>query len=340
MKKKDLVDIDAIIEKMKKDFPEGLSEMEMARYMYIELGKRLSFNINYVSDSDKKSEDVYWEPVNFKKIECDKYICRQIAEIYAESLKRLGINAKRHYRIFGEIIDKYFDATFRHAYTVIKLKDGRKFIADLVYDMPFVQGGMDTLYFGTVTENRDDIELIDQKEVEEIDKKIGYSYPIDLNKTTYVYTNEFYRMVRKEMENPELLKPYVDATYPENEREETLIRYKLDAVSRYFNVSQMGYREGRMFLERILKEFLSEDEQKKITFSNLFTENACDRFFGETKMAKCFTYTRDDGKNEYYLYVPGKNLERMSKEKVRDFIKNDSYKIDEGKGKIPGLEDR
>lgn len=335
------INLNKLIEKMNKRFPEGsLNEIEKARYLYIELGKLLKFDINYISSSERKSEDVYWKPVNFDKIEDNEFICRQIAEMYAELLNRAGLNAKRHYRTMGEVIDEYFDPTCKHAYTVIKLQDGRKFIADLVYDLPFIQGGMNTLFFGEKDERREDIVLINQDEVREIDKKIGYSYPVDLYKSAYVYTNEFYKMIKEDLENPERLKEYIDATYPETERSDILTRYKLDAITRFVDTSKMGFREGRMFLERLFGEFFSKEERERITMSNLITENEREHYYGPTKMMECFTFDRGDGMYDYYMYVPGNKLERMSKEKIKVMMNIDSYVPISKKEEIPGFEDR
>lgn len=335
------IDLNKIIKKMNIEFPnDELSEIEKARYLYVELGKLLKFDINYISLSDRKSEDVYWRPVDFDRIDDNKYICRQIAEIYAELLKRVGINAKRHFRTMGQVIDEYFDSTGRHAYTVMKLSDGRKIIADLVYDLPFIQKGLETISFGTSTENRDDIDLLDPTEVYEIDKKIKYMSQIDQKTLTYVYSDEFYRMVRKEIENPEILKEYVDSTYPEEDRNDILARYKLDAISRFFVLEKLGFREGKMFLKKLFQDFFTEEEKLKIRKCDLITEGERPHFYGETKMMQCYALDRGNGKFDYYMYVTGNNLERMSKDKVKSLVLADSYTPLVKNEPIPGFDER
>ena len=56
----------------------------------------------------------------------------------ATSIMKDGTGEKVSLETSG-MIDEYFDSTGRHAYTVMKLSDGRKIIADLVYDLPFIQ---------------------------------------------------------------------------------------------------------------------------------------------------------------------------------------------------------
>ena len=75
-----------IIQKMNNTFSENsLTELEKARYLYIELGKLFKFDINYISISDYKTEDAYWKSVDFDNIEINTYTCRQISAIYAET---------------------------------------------------------------------------------------------------------------------------------------------------------------------------------------------------------------------------------------------------------------
>ena len=335
------IDLNKIIKKMDAQYPNGeLSELEKARYLYIELGKLLKFDINYISSSDRKSEDVYWRYVDFDKIEDNKYICRQIAEMYAEILNRVGIKAQREYRTFGEIVDEYFDATGRHAYTVVELTDGRKIIADLVYDLPFIQKGLETISFGTATENRFDIDLLDKKEVYEADKKIKYMSQINTETLTYVYSDEFYKMVKAEIENPEILKEYVDATYPEQDRSDVLVRYKLDAISRFFALEKLGFREGKMFLKKLFQEFFTEEEKTKIKKCDLITEGERPHYYGETKMMQCFALDRGNGSYDYYMYVTGNNLERMPIDKVRSLVIADSYSPLSSVETIPGFDER
>ena len=91
------------------------------------------------------------------------------------------------------------DWTFRHKFTVVKLKDGRQFIADLVYDLPFIQKGMEPLFFGTREHNcMPEVQKIDQAEIREADKKFGFSYPIDLTGNVFVYYDNFiYKWLKK-----------------------------------------------------------------------------------------------------------------------------------------------
>ncbi|MCI8276650.1 MAG: hypothetical protein HFJ46_01745 [Clostridia bacterium] len=84
------IDLDEIIRKMYEKFPgDILSEVEKARYLYIELGKLLKYDIDYYTDYDVKMLDVYYKSVDFDNITENEYVCTQISSIYAEALRRV-----------------------------------------------------------------------------------------------------------------------------------------------------------------------------------------------------------------------------------------------------------
>lgn len=84
------IDLDEIIKKMYEKFPgDTLSEVEKARYLYIELGKLLKYDIDYYTDYDVKMLDVYYKSVDFDNITEKEYVCTQISSIYAEALRRV-----------------------------------------------------------------------------------------------------------------------------------------------------------------------------------------------------------------------------------------------------------
>lgn len=342
------IDLNNLIKKMNDTFPdENSSELERARFLYIELGKLLKFDINYVSSSDLKSEDIYWKEVDFDNIESNEYICRQISDMYAELLRRADVNAEPVWQPeLGD--DDDFDPTCRHKFVVIKLKDGRNFIADLVYDMPFIQKGLKTMFFGEQeNELLEYVSKIDQQEVEDIDQKNGYKVPKDADKTSFSYIDEFIKMVRDDIYVEDHLRDYVSINFSEEEanniKQNSLIKYKLDIISRFFTVSEMGFREGRMFLEKIFLDFFTEEEKKAVKGYNLITEHetfdGMGRHVGNTDMLKCFVWDKGDKSYEYYIYEQGKNLRHMTKEELKALMKKEGFKDYSSYSKVPGLDD-
>ena len=358
------IDLNNLINKMNTSFPDGsLTELEKARYLYIELGKYLRFDTNFVSAHEKKIRNKYWKKVDFDNIEGNEFTCRQIAEMYAVLLRRAGMDAEAIYKPeFGD--DDYdFDTTGRHMYTRVNLKSGESFIADLVYDLPFIQKELQPIFFGTLTEPDffDDITSLDQEDLKKIDEKIGYIGKQDEEKKTIAYMDDFIIMLKEDMENREYLREYVAANYSEEEAKgltdtSSIIKYKVDAICRFFTVSDMGFREGNVFLNKLLYSFFTADERKKITCKNLISEhedwsclkeNNYEPIVGDTDLIRCWTIRQDDGTYKYYIYEQGKNLEPIERNDLAKKLIKDGYKtictffkdVDNNFKSVPGFED-
>ena len=142
------IDLNQIISKMKQKFGEELSDLEKARYLYIELGKLFRYNLNYLTAYKRKQEDIYFNYVDFDNIPTNSYICVQMSDIYAEALRRVGVFASTEVDVKAST-----DYTMPHKYTVIQLPNDKKIIADMVYDIAFIQLGMKTSHFATNNEN-------------------------------------------------------------------------------------------------------------------------------------------------------------------------------------------
>ena len=342
---KEKIVLDDIIFEMNKKFPEGLRDFEKARYLYIELGKKLSFNINYISERESKTQTAYLEAIDLNDIAKNEYTCRQISMIYAEALRRVGIEAEAISKPKTEEQKKISPEESLHKYTVVRLKDGRKFIADLVDDLAFIQKGLETLHFAREEEPLlDGICVIDKEEILNVDAKIGYAYPKDLNNSSQVYMDDFIQMVKHDMENEEHFKEYVAACYSKEEaanlKNVSMIKYKFDVIGRYFDTTSLGAREGKLFLERLLKEFFTEEEQKDISSYSLSTEHK-EKFvpglLGPTNLINCFVWKKGENDYEYYLYEQGKNLRQIDRDELNDFLKSEYYISKYDYKKIPGI---
>lgn len=330
------INLNDIIKKMNEDFPEdSLTELEKARYLYIELGKLLKFDINYISVSDIKTDDAYWKAVDFDNITENEYTCRQISGIYAELLKRAGIKAEAKNKPKTKEQLRYDQDPSYHQYTVVSLKDGREFIADLVDDLVHIQMGLETKHFGDDLEvNLPNVLTLDKEEVKRIDEKIGYSYPKDVSKSYYVYVNDFIQMLKDDMQNDEHLRDYISVVFSEKEansfKRGSLIKYKFDIISRFLDTRKLGAREGKMFFDELFEEFFTEEEREEIKAYTLITEHMDENKIGKTDLVKCYVWKKSDNEFEYYLYEEGMNLRNIKKEELQEFLKREGYdyKID------------
>lgn len=71
------IDYDKIIE----DMPKELNQIEMARYIYIQLGKYFSYDEKYItSESDEEKREIFDRDI--EDIENDKVVCTSLSRIY------------------------------------------------------------------------------------------------------------------------------------------------------------------------------------------------------------------------------------------------------------------
>ncbi len=116
--------------------PEGLSKIEQAYYVYIELGKILKEDPNYALRSDDEKKDHYDD-----KIDDELYgICKSMSELYVTILKQIGIDAD-----LIRNVPERTDAS--HVDTVLKI-DGSVYLANLISDLANIKAGRRTHSFG------------------------------------------------------------------------------------------------------------------------------------------------------------------------------------------------
>lgn len=171
------IDYDKIIEKM----PDGLTQIEKARYIYIQLGKYFSYDERYItSESDDERKEIFDK--NIGDIENDKVVCTSLSRIYENLLKRVGIKAKT-VLIPGEKLG--------HAFTEIEI-DGKKYFTGLIRDLMNIKTGLKTKEFMIDNPDRfgEDSEFtaLSEDELKRIDDKIEYTY----NRNVYgrLYKND------------------------------------------------------------------------------------------------------------------------------------------------------
>lgn len=155
------------IESLKRNMPQDLNEIEIAKYIYIKLGKEKAFDERYFFGNAKVKKQIY-QMAERTKYNTDpvaknrKIICVSLSYLYRDILKEFGINS---------IVVSEDD----HKYGIIILKDGTKIKADLQLDLYNIQTGCKTEYFGT----KSNYELnllseLSESELLNIDKEIGY----------------------------------------------------------------------------------------------------------------------------------------------------------------------
>lgn len=171
---------ETFVDKIFKDMPPNLTQVEKARYIYIQLGKYFSYDEQYIiSNSEKEKREIFDRDI--EDIVNDKVVCTSLSRIYENLLNSIGINAKTRL-VKGERLG--------HAYTEIEL-DGEKYKADLIHDLMHIKTGFKTKHFMPIDEKNLSYSHIQEETLKEIDDKIGYTY------MRYVYGRIYGKVKRR-----------------------------------------------------------------------------------------------------------------------------------------------
>ena len=175
-----MIDYDKLIQSI----PEGLNQIEIARFLYIELGKYFIYDPEFVSEQDiEKRREIANR--NIDEIKNNRVVCISLSNIYTELLIRCGIDAETVYDPANPNDPK----DIGHAYTKIKI-NGKEGSISLTLDLTNIKVGFQTEHFlpelseelkrkAVETGRQDKLETIltiDKDALREIDNKIGYTY--------------------------------------------------------------------------------------------------------------------------------------------------------------------
>ena len=122
------------------------TELEKVRYVYLDLGKIMSFDPLFYYGNEKNKKRIYKECEYSEEKLCLNLkngigICKSISYLLEYVLTKLNIKSKA-------IVD-YSDIVYYHHVTnMIYLTDGTKFEVDLQHDLENIQAHQKTRYFG------------------------------------------------------------------------------------------------------------------------------------------------------------------------------------------------
>lgn len=174
------MELDDLVYELKKNMPQNLNEKEIARYIYIELGKLKSFNEKFYFGDQNVRENIYAKASLNKDdvgVNEEKLICIELSKLYRNVLNKLYKDKEilKQCNITVKVTEPR--KPLGHVFNLIKFNDGTQIQADLTHDIYNIQSGFETEYFGTMKANeiyRNNIGIIPRKELEEMDIKIGY----------------------------------------------------------------------------------------------------------------------------------------------------------------------
>lgn len=260
------MDINNLTENILRRMPANLTQMEQARYIYLQLGKLFTFDEKYWLGNSKTRRMIYKSAKKIqtpKDLKNNKVICVSLTNTYNSLLQRMGIEA--------EAVHAEDDL---HVYTIFKI-GGVEYEADLQRDMKFIQAHRKTRSFGREPDYSTR-KLISDEQMQEMDDKFGYTYEGD----------EYLAILIDRLRDKLELLPNM----------EQKIKYALKKIERYEADTDMGFVEKMLYYEMILPDVLSSKESKKVQIMDMYVEED-----GERKYTCCISANKE--KNEYVRYM-------------------------------------
>lgn len=166
-----LIEYVQTMKQYQKEHPEK-SETEIVRHIYLDLGSKLSFDLNFYFGNSETRQRIYQnqnskdEEALKKCMENETAICKSMSYIMEYVLKSLGINATT-------VIVPGDCRKCAHMYNIVKPKAGKPYIIDLQEDIRNIQSHSRTRKFGLST-RKGETPVICFTELESMDRKEGY----------------------------------------------------------------------------------------------------------------------------------------------------------------------
>ena len=331
--------IDRIISNM----PKNLSDIEKAYYIYIELGKILKENAKFVLGDINIKKNHYND-----KIDLDySGICKSISQLYANVLgnKHIGIKATPVIAQPG--------SSFSHVDTILTI-DGKNYICNLISDLSNIKTSkrinsfcydmnhnvIQEDYLKRLENHFGKIDFLSRDYLENLDRKLEYSYCDKSNSKRSLYTNDIVNMLQSELNDPKTFKEFI-LNNKEVPKEEVL-KYKLDYIFKNINKfthynDKLDYLENIKYLLYVAKKIITRDENPMERIqSYIVTQN--NDFENLISILKINTFDKTHPNNKSFYYLYSKELQTFiekTPEEMIDFINT----LDKSSLKIIGTYD-
>lgn len=141
-----------LINELIKSIPDNLTDLEKCKYLYVKLGSFIGYDINAIEEKNETMNLSTIHTINniWGAMSKGKGTNKSITELFFYLCRLAGIDCKI------VIINN-----FGYQKNIITI-DNTEIIVDLTQDIPYIQSGFRTRFFGTYNDD------------EELDKKIGY----------------------------------------------------------------------------------------------------------------------------------------------------------------------
>lgn len=265
----------------------NISEDMLVRYVYIDLGKRFSFDLEFSFGNTKTKQSIYArgdeDDLN-EAMESNIVICKTVSYILEYILKSLGID-------IITVVDYAEETKCPHMYNIVTQKDGKKYSIDLQEDMENIQSNSFTKNYGLSIDD-EKLPVINRYNIEQMDRELGF---ID-NK--HYYSDEYTYLLKLNMD------------FFEDFAEK--VQFVLEHIDIYEN-KNIKYAERRWHHKQILRELFTKEELKKIQMIDCYQE------VENEKIYKNCIAVNVSGQTAIYMYSVEEN--RYCRMTIQEFAK-------------------
>lgn len=281
-----------------KEKTRGYSDIEKLREVYIDLGKKFQFDINFSFGNAKQRMQIYSGGISNealeKNMETKTIICKSLSYIFEYIMKELEVN-------ITTVVDEYDRRKCKHMYNVLETKENKRYKFDLQEDMRFIKARMRTRHFGVAMQEKAD-NLVSRQTLGEIDKKIGY-----ISDEKY-YTDEYLEILKLGMNLHDSLT--------------SKMKFLLENLEEYTDPN-MKYADRRWRMEDLIGNsnmqglLFSNEEKNKINIVDCYQD-----INGERKYILCIT-VEEKGKIVIFMFDENANsFKKLTLEEFAEYVKN------------------
>lgn len=287
------------IEEYKKQNPD-LTEVELVRYVYMDLGNRFSFDLNFAFGNSNTKKRIYRNSGTREKMEetfeTNIGVCKDMARILAYVLSKFDIDIKT-------MTDGYIDIPNEHVYNAIRTKEGLFYTIDLQRDLKNIRAHARTSGFGL---SFDDKPIFTREQLEQMDRKLGFV------SDEHYYSDDYLYLLKQDM------------GFYENFGEK--VQFVLENIEAY-DREKTGYAERILNHEKILKKLFSESELRKIHFIDCYKEDKNK----QRDYYECIAVEPEHKQTDMYIYSTEEN--KYCKMSMKEFAR----KVKEGLVNMQGI---
>lgn len=278
-----------IIEQM----PDGLNDLEKARFIYLKLAEYLNFSTKFQNTSEKDFALMYTATIDSTDLEIDQVNCTMWASLYSQILFAANVD--------NRIIN------LGHKYVQFKY-NGKIWNADATAgeytDLSRIKNGDSTSNFGIALHQNGELKACyinhydnDMQILSDIDQKFSF------------YTDRKRRL-------EEIISSIRNYKYDNLNETNNYLTQKLEYLFSKIGTLQSGYYESKNFVYELEKCFFTESELEHIHAVELKRTNKNK----EVDIVQCI-YVIENNHINYYLLAPNNKINKVTEEQLKTLSK-------------------